>query len=263
MNLKKSFFILLLATTQLPASDPFVTIELGEHAGIRSLQRQVGPQVEKAVRDAIEAFLAEKYDGNNNDASRLTEQDFPKWQNKDRLVTSLYYLSGTSVSADEQAFVSALDLMLAIKRKFGPVSDVAITRNGDLFGAEKEDVVVKLSDDGGKLGVLHDAIQNMFNKALKFGQEECPGQPALFNKAAAERFPFVPHVTLGRIDMSKLTVLAQRLELDEEALRDVVAKKIKKVIKQLPELKPEQAGITSSTFDLYGANRKSLKKYTL
>lgn len=124
-----------------------------------------------------------------------------------------------------------------------------LTEEGGLFGYKKNEVVIKIQDTSGEVGVLRKVLV-----------EALP--PEVLNNF----FPFVPHIALGKLNDTAVEAFVAQLagiNADPEVISEMTARirsRVEYVVQGLPFRADLPTALQFSSIDLYGFDRLSVKK---
>lgn len=173
----------------------------------------------------INEIIKQKLSLDQNDTSNFF---YPKELQR----ITVYSLSEFDKSGEQLLFSSLNDI--------DPISmlpkNIFATANLKFFG-EKEDELVLLIDDRKKeLKDINTKIKDKLNKLND--QYEKEKKTALYNVKESEKFPYLPHMGLGRISLRLITenIKDKSEEEKEKEIATIINKIKEEIIKQVSEL---------------------------
>lgn len=235
-----SLIVMVLVLENAAATAPFFLIELGEHQHIRWMQgfmySIVNAVVAEEVHDALVAIDSPK---------AVVPVSILGFEKKQRLVLSIVYLT------DEARDVAGIASIAEKRISKGSIAagEVQINGDGGMFGL---DLVTKIVDHSGILKSLRKEILATID-------------PVLVDKT----FPFVPHVSLGRVRSQALVDFVSKFagisphHHEIKIMMDRINTRLNEVVAVLPVHSKFTTAIAVKAVDLYGFDRKSVKKITL
>lgn len=154
---------------------------LFEHQMLEEVKKELAPAINNIVKQEL----------------RLTpDYSFEFFIPKPRQMVTLYY--AYDVAADgEKTFFHALEAS-----KLPPVESAHLTSEINFFG-EQDELVVMVQDEISALSNLNRAIKEVLHKAS--ATYKAATQTELYNIAKSERFPYAPHIGLGRLRTMSIT----------------------------------------------------------
>ena len=235
-----SLIVMVLVLENAAATAPFFLIELGEHQHIRWMQgfmySIVNAVVAEEVHDALVAIDSPK---------AVVPVSILGFEKKQRLVLSIVYLT------DEARDVAGIASIAEKRISKGSIAagEVQINGDGGMFGL---DLVTKIVDHSGILKSLRKEILATID-------------PVLVDKT----FPFVPNVSLGRVRSQALVDFVSKFagisphQNEIKIMMDRINTRLNEVVAVLPVHSKFTTAIAVKSVDLYGFDRKSVKKITL
>jgi len=150
---------------------------------------------------------------------------------------TLYYVN--DMCADGQQLL--LDKLEKVQQLDTIVKKASVSSNVEFFGDQKDELVMLIDDPDGELTRMHYEVKRMVYQAD--GEYKKTHDRDLYDRAHSERFPFLPHISLGRIRTHSIT-----LTIKDESLVHDTFERIKEKIKNAAQ------EIIKKTFTL--ANQK-------
>lgn len=238
----KKLMIFLAVFIQQLYSGPFFTVEIGNHEQIRWQQG--------IMRELINAVITEEV---RDLCLALNKVVVPKFsivgfEAKQRLVLSIVYLTDNVLEVATLAQRAEKNLSEHKIR----TGKVVISSGGGLFGVDKDHIVVKIDDRKGYLKKLRSVVINGFDEAC-----------------IDTKFEFVPHVDLGRLCMPEvIKFVAERNALPQDDvliknMRERIEGRLSELVTDIPNNKNLAITVPISSIDLYGFDRKSVRKIAL
>lgn len=218
----------------------FFTMKLEPHEHLSWIRKMTGEFINTiATEEALEAL---NLLGVPKSSQTLSVVGFvPKTTQN----LSIVYLNEKATDLEGIAAVAAKSI-----REKGIASFSAnLTEEGGLFGYKKNEVVVKIQDSNGELGVLRKALVEAF-----------PAE--VLNKF----FPFVPHIALGKLNdigIEEFIVKMAGINANGEIIREASARirsRVEHLVQRLPFRSDLPVALFFSSIDLYGFDRISVKK---
>ncbi len=142
-----------------------------------------------------------------------------------------------------------------------------MSRNIDLKSEAEmfEDYIVMLVDDiDGSLSALHQAIK--YSLAIAYDSYRKRYLHDLFDKAQSERFPYRPHIALGRLQTKHLMNFMAGSEENKKKTMDTIKKRIREEVFPVTKsmLLDANKPLSIDSFYLIGHDpRTFLKRYPL
>jgi len=167
---------------------------------------------QNAVKPLIDRIIIEEYKQKFGDDVK----EIPSFTIKSPLNMSLYYLKFTDSSTDN-LFTSMLSIMQGVGQGCEPLQEVYGSDDIDFFGEDKNELVIKVDDRQHSVRKLHEAIKHAFKTLNNYVKDTTSND--LIDFTFAEKYTFVPHVTLGKI------VYSNSLGIDQEkwsAVKDAI-----------------------------------------
>ena len=238
-----SLIVMVLVLENAAATAPFFLIELGEHQHIRWMQgvmsSVVNAVVAEEVHDALVAIDSPK---------AVVPVSILGFEKKQRLVLSIVYLTD---EARDVAGIASIAEKRIVKASIA-AGEVQINGDGGMFGLDEDDLVTKIVDHSGILNSLRKEILATID-------------PVLVDKT----FPFVPDVSLGRVRSQALVDFVSKFagisphQNEIKIMMDRINTRLNEVVAVLPVHSKFTTAIAVKSVDLYGFDRKSVKKITL
>jgi len=127
------------------------------------------------------------------------DDDFKFFLPKDWQRLTLYYVDEVSVDAGIDIVADAVKNIVENKRNEFALNQAHIAPEVAFFGNNNDELVIMVNDPAGELSRL--------NSAIKGSMHQCNASHggALYNEAQSERFPYHPHIGLGRIRTASIT----------------------------------------------------------
>jgi hypothetical protein len=212
----RAFFIGILIMTCcwfLGKVNGLVMVDFGKIPVIEEVQSQIKPLIREIIKQEL----------------GLTSDDsFPQFLIKPRHNLTLYYLDGYDGKSAEEAFVVALEKMQKMGRGIHQPKGVHLTSEAAFFGDRQDELVLKVTDQKHALQQLHNDIKNTCNKACyeyKHHQNK-----DLYNVLQSERFPYVPHIAIGRLQLEYLSKTARRSGKNADFVIQNIKKRIEREV---------------------------------
>lgn len=184
--------------------------------------------------------------------SRTSEQ--PTFIPKPHLVLSLYY-PGKVEQENETLIAQAIQKMYEQKKASWSIVPVPLSNESAFFGRNQNELIVKISDPTALLTTMNTDIKNALHEAhddyyKQHGKE-------LFSKEYADFFPFVPHITLGKI-------VWRKFEQDSAATTQLRQQILQAITSLVEELSSEAKKIMPDNFCIYdGVQKRTIKSWKL
>lgn len=131
---------------------------------------------------------------------------------------TLYYCNNLQLKELEVMLDGMYDLHFDAQSLFA-----GLTEDIDFFGDQKDELVLLIDDATGQLAGAHEAIKHMMHVASNEYQKV--HSELLYDIAKSERYPFKPHMGIGRL---RIQSIKQRLDGKEDV--DVIIERIKEKI---------------------------------
>lgn len=173
--------------------------------------------------EAIKTLLAQKAN-----AIIADELDLQKPVNffleKDRQALTVYYFNDMTEKAVTD-FIPSLDIFC--NKNLQDFSDAMITISHDIdfFGTWHDELVIKITDHTNTLATLHNTLKDMVhafdNDYKKQHAQHC------YDQESSEHYPYVPHISLGRIRSRSI-----KDQVQDFNQRGLVLERIKERIKE-------------------------------
>lgn len=257
---------------------PFsVLLHLEEDVSFRSLQTKVSAAIDTIIHDELLRDAKKKQITYELPEFRITE---------DPHVTLLY----DRLMSDkfESSSILALRVMQSFDRGIIIPQGVELTSESDLFGFHGEFVVLKVHDKVGQLGMLRNDITsalcwlNAYYKNASKNTEQIglryyidrfvawiksffvPVEPekSITDTTKWDRYPFTPHVTLGKLPQADIFKIASWQHLDAHKVWETIKERIKcEVFPQIVSFVRNKSLIFKA-FYVYGKNYQLLQKFT-
>ena len=161
------------------AENLFIQIRL-DNPTIRALQQTIEPLINTIIQEELKVERG---------------CDYPRFLLKGRQDISLYYVIDLKPDLDSH-IVGALDEMQHKNKGTNAPKDSALSLRTDFFG-DKDELVMLLDDPHQELTALHKDIKQFAHKAQM--QYQAKYSQDLYDVIKSERYPFKPHISLGRL----------------------------------------------------------------
>lgn len=171
-------------------SEKIIFAEL-EHHTLRDLQHKLLPDVSEIIRQYVII------------SSHILDPG-PRFIIKKRLNLTFYYLPNYQLGRESYI----LDALKAIQPHFNvglimsSASNLLIAPKLALFGDKRDEIVILIDDAEKSLSSLHNTVKAAAHTANNAYKSITNND--LFDIQKGERFPYVPHIALGRIDFGDL-----------------------------------------------------------
>ncbi len=166
------------------------------------------------------------------------------------------YCVNTINQKGEPAFLSALDKMVLMNMK---PEHVIATSNTQFFGNRQDELVIMIDDPERELSELNQQIKAMAHQ-LNDAYHKQHGHN-LYNIEKSERFPFTPHMGLGRIRLQSIKNNIKNASQTNDILERIKTE-IKKVASKVLEklLSQESSQLSFNKFSVLDLQKRTYIK---
>lgn len=225
---------------------PMLLIEHGEHEQLKNLQKKLQRSVNQIVAEVLGvqlSFLDQK----------LRDEAF---QIKPRLWTTILYVGDLPIE-HEMTVVGIFQLMQQFRIIQHSITGIRASERAAFFGRAQDEIVL-LVDHNNQLTQLHEAIKRFLR-----GINECyqsVHQQSFFKTETWDAFPFIPHVSLGRLRVHELIEFVEKNmpEVDAKASVAKIKERIEHEVFSQMVLDEQASLLPSSHLELFGRARRSI-----
>lgn len=222
-----------------------VSIELSHMAPIVAVQKEIKPVIDQIIVEEYKQVFGDQ-----------VQHSIPTFKLKTNLGMSLYYLGVTDFSTDH-LFSSMLSIMQGAGQGCEMLHDVYGSDSIEFFGADKNELVVKIDDQQQSVHKLHQSIKHAF-RTLNSYVRDVSGKD-IIDFAVAEKYAFVPHVTLGKIEyVNVATEDQEQMAIVRSAIQSKVLEVIRGHVESL-----KAVHIEAESFKLYNSMHKEVRSFSL
>jgi hypothetical protein len=248
MTLKRStllsIFLLLpacFANKTQNAMHTFIIQAPFDPSVITKLQEKVGPVISNII---------------TKEAGVEWDEKTPFFFFKKRAAITIYYVN--DIYDDGESFLySAVDSMHNIPAP----QDVTITTKTDFFGEPKKeqlallDLVVMIDDPNNGLAQLNVEMKQAMHMADE--QYATHHNHPLYDRSKSERFPYLPHLSLGHLRANHLKhVMNDESEKTDKIIERIKQRIIEVVSHALAEMSVEERKIAFDTLNIYDVKKR-------
>lgn len=224
---------------------PLIVIEIGHHEGIALLKKFFEAKINTIISEEIKKTLPDYSE--ELPTFKMPPLTRPFWM-------TLWYV-GPMDGAYEPAVMRSLQLMQDLQLGTKSISDLTITQEYGFFGEAHNELVVKLEVPKTVVKLREDIQKAMENLNSFYKQTH---NKDLFSLEYSLRFPFTPHITIGRLPSGGKNPVGQGTPLWEN-----IKKRIEQELFKTIKLPAEQKTIKVPAFQLYNSSHERMHEYKL
>ena len=206
-------------------------------------------------------------------SENLYADDIPKFIRNQKCHFTLFYL-GHIEEQHESMFVNALERMQASGLGNGPVRDIELSDQTDFFGDTREELVIKILDAHNDITTLHNKIRQacidantLYHRDHRDNRNNhnhnTNEKHDLFSLQYSDRYPFVPHVTLGKISGQAIRAYAKSVGANGDFVFETIKQKTLREVTKLLKNSGQDKNIIVQNFQIYGGSGKLLHNFSL
>lgn len=236
-------------------SSPMLLIECKQDKILQELQQEIASIAPDLIEKIIQSSGITELDQNSKDI--ITHF----FQIKPRLWMTLFYV-GTCSEENETLLVSLMTNMHKQKLLHLQEPRLEISTEIAFFGKNKDELVLLVKDNG-QLADLHKNIKNfLLSETKKLSLHE---KRDIFDTKNWELFPFVPHVSLGRLRLHELmTALGKNNPaLDSDQVQSMIREKFIAALSPIVKERAKNIFFMGNFLEIYGKERKSIASLSL
>lgn len=211
---------------------PFAYVQLGNHPWLENVQKSLEPVVNQIINDEILKVNSAVI-------------DIPKFYIKKRNIITLLYSNAFSEALHEMIIKNVQQSVQEIKT---PISKIYFSNHIDWFGRNKSELVIKIDDSEYFLSKIRKHILQGL-KDFKIQSSDATLYDIL-GIQDANKFDFIPHESIGRIEVQKIEQLSNHETV--EKIKEKIAEALRQVIHEMSESNE----IIPACIELYGNDFK-------
>jgi len=199
----------------------FIQIAIPNHEGITHIRKKISPLIDSIIKEEL------------NVAENVNFPRFliPRWQRESSKLT-VYYFNNLKKGAESQ-IIQALNRMQKNNEGTKIDNQISISEPIKFFGADGQYLVFSIDDPERSLFKLHKDIKKYVTEANERYKKETGEE--LFDKKASERFDYIPHIALGRLQQRYFPEFIKGTPEENQKVIDRIKERIKKEV--FPEIR--------------------------
>lgn len=176
--------------------------------------------------------------------------DFNFFLTKERQRLTLYGLNSFDIQASNSLLYPLIDSFFDQNKSILNLLEIALSPNIHLFGENRDELVILITDSKNQLGSLNKTLKNIFNQANSTFQSTYSQD--LYNIAKSEQFDYIPHIGLGRIRVSSIKYYIKQTDQTSSILDRINQRILREILDMIKDhlarkdnrLKFDMLGIT-------------------